>query len=166
MTRLLLASLALTACTPQQIDTWATLLDLPDVDANDPHAQALAADAWCQHGAELAALVGPEAVDAMPPGDLPACPPPGWVDLGHGVYGPPHLLDIRRCESTDRYDAVSPSGRYRGGYQFDQATWDGVAPDGWVGADPAAAPGWVQDAAAVELYERRGAQPWPVCGRQ
>lgn len=164
MTRAIVLTLTLAACTPTQLDGWSALLDV-DVDPHDPHALALATDAWCAHGPALVDLVGAEAVEVMDPAPV-ACPPPGWVDLGHGVHGPPHLLDIRRCESTDRYDAVSPSGRYRGGYQFDQATWDGVAPDGWVGADPAAAPGWVQDAAAVELYERRGAQPWPVCGRQ
>ena len=31
---------------------------------------------------------------------------------------------LRNCESSGRYDAISPSGRYRGAYQFSQATWD------------------------------------------
>ena len=88
MTRLFLASIVLVGCAPQHVDTWAVLLDLDGVDVHDPHAQDLAAEAWCQHGAELASLVGPEVLDAMPAGDLPACAPAGWVDLGHGVYCP------------------------------------------------------------------------------
>lgn len=154
--------LLLAACTPQQVATWSTLLDLP-ADPADPAATAVARDAWCLHGPELVDLIGPEAVETMPPGPLPECPPAWWVDLGHGVWGPAHLLDIRACESGGDYGAVSPSGRYRGAYQFDQRTWDGYGP---VGVDPAAAAPDVQDAAAVALYRARGAQPWPTCGRQ
>lgn len=74
---------------------------------------------------------------------------------------------LRSCESGGRYDAVSPSGRYRGAYQFSQPTWDWVA--SWadpalVGADPAAATVAAQDALALALYDRQGASPWPHCG--
>ena len=68
---------------------------------------------------------------------------------------------LRRCESTDDYQAVNPSGTYRGAYQFDYATWQTVGGTG----DPAAAPPEEQDARARELYARRGHQPWPECGR-
>ena len=68
---------------------------------------------------------------------------------------------LRFCESTDNYRAISPSGRYRGAYQFDLATWQTVGGT----ADPALAPPLEQDARARELYARRGHQPWPVCGR-
>jgi hypothetical protein len=160
MTRAIVLTLTLAACTPTQLDGWSALLDV-DVDPHDPHALALATDAWCAHGPALVDLVGAEAVEVMDPAPV-ACHPPGWVDLGHGVHGPPVLLAIRACESTDRYDAVSASGRYRGAYQFDQRTWDTVGP---VGVDPAAADPAVQDAAAVALWEARGVQPWPICGR-
>lgn len=169
MTRAIAFTIALAAaCTPQQLDHWAALLDL-DVDPHDPQALALAADVWCARGPELVDAVGVEALEGMT-GPLPACHPAGWVDLGHGVYGPAHLLDIRACESTDRYDAVSPSGSYRGAYQFDQRTWDGAArtagrPD-LVGVDPAAAAPADQDLLAAQLYSERGAQPWPACGRR
>lgn len=68
---------------------------------------------------------------------------------------------LRRCESTDDYTAINPSGTYRGAYQFDFATWQTVGGTG----DPAAAPPEEQDARARELYARRGHQPWPECGR-
>lgn len=167
MTRAIALTIALTAaCTPQQLDRMAQLLDL-DVDPHDPQALALAADVWCARGPELVDAVGVEALEGLA-GPLPACHPPGWVDLGHGVYGPPHLIAIRACESTDRYDAVSPSGTYRGGYQFAQTTWNEQAalsgrPD-LVGADPAAAAPADQDRLAVDLYERNGPGPWPHCG--
>ncbi|MEM9200347.1 MAG: transglycosylase family protein [Actinomycetota bacterium] len=68
---------------------------------------------------------------------------------------------LRFCESTDNYQAINPSGTYRGAYQFDYATWQTVGGTG----DPAAAPPEEQDARARELYARRGHQPWPECGR-
>ena len=37
------------------------------------------------------------------------------------------LARIRQCESGGSYTAVSPSGTYRGAYQFDRATWASVA---------------------------------------
>ena len=67
---------------------------------------------------------------------------------------------LRFCESTDNYRATSPSGKYRGAYQFDFATWQTVGGTG----DPAASPPGEQDARARELYARRGDSPWPVCG--
>ena len=71
------------------------------------------------------------------------------------------LLRLRMCESTDNYAATNPSGKYRGAYQFDFATWRTVGGTG----DPAVAPPEEQDARARELYARRGHQPWPECGR-
>lgn len=67
---------------------------------------------------------------------------------------------LRFCESTHNYQAVSPSGVYRGAYQFDVETWQTVGGTG----DPAMAPPAEQDARARELYARRGDQPWPICG--
>ena len=71
------------------------------------------------------------------------------------------LAKIAPCESGGNPAAVSPSGQYRGKYQFSRATW---AEYGGTG-DPAAAPEAVQDAIAAKLLAARGTQPWPVCGR-
>ena len=68
---------------------------------------------------------------------------------------------LRFCESSGNYQAVSRSGRYRGAYQFDLATWQSVGGSG----DPAGAPPAEQDARARELFARRGDAPWPICGR-
>jgi hypothetical protein len=68
---------------------------------------------------------------------------------------------LRLCESSGNYRAVDSSGTYRGAYQFDLQTWRTVGGDG----DPIDAPPEEQDARAQILYSRRGAQPWPVCGR-
>lgn len=67
---------------------------------------------------------------------------------------------LRFCESSHDYQAISPSGLYRGAYQFDLPTWETVGGTG----DPVLAPAEEQDARARELYARRGPQPWPVCG--
>ena len=74
---------------------------------------------------------------------------------------------LRHCESGGRYDAVNPSGHYRGAYQFSRATWDWVAGGSnpsLVGVDPAAAAPADQDAQAFALYDMRGPSPWPTCG--
>jgi peptidoglycan hydrolase-like protein with peptidoglycan-binding domain len=70
------------------------------------------------------------------------------------------LAKIAQCESSGNPAAVSPSGRYRGKYQFSRETW---AEYGGTG-DPAAAPEAEQDRIAAKLYAARGTQPWPVCG--
>lgn len=68
---------------------------------------------------------------------------------------------LRQCEASGNYRAVSPSGLYRGAYQFDQRTWETVGGTG----DPIDASPAEQDLRAQILYDRRGRQPWPVCGR-
>lgn len=68
------------------------------------------------------------------------------------------LAKLRSCEGG--YNSWNPAGYY-GAYQFDQRTWSSVAdPSKYRNATPAE-----QDAAARALYERRGWQPWPYCGR-
>ncbi len=67
---------------------------------------------------------------------------------------------LRFCEAGGNY-ANKRNSLYRGAYQFDYRTWNNFG--GFY--DPADAPPEVQDAAAFALYARRGAQPWPVCGR-
>lgn len=80
---------------------------------------------------------------------------------GWGIAPPDKWEKLRFCESTHNYQAISPSGLYRGAYQFDLPTWETVGGTG----DPVLAPAEEQDARARELYARRGPQPWPVCGR-
>lgn len=92
-------------------------------------------------------------------------PPPtgGWVPLGEWPGGPSYAqwAALRQCESSGNYHAVSPSGLYRGAYQFDLSTWQSVGGSG----DPALASPAEQDHRAQYLWSLRGASPWPVCGR-
>jgi hypothetical protein len=71
------------------------------------------------------------------------------------------LAKIRSCESGSNYQARSASGRYRGAYQFDHATFASVGGKG----DPAAASPAEQDHRARLLYAKRGGEAWPVCAR-
>jgi peptidoglycan hydrolase-like protein with peptidoglycan-binding domain len=69
------------------------------------------------------------------------------------------LAKIAACESGGDPTAVSPSGHYRGKYQFTRATWRSLGGTG----DPAKAPEATQDAMAAKLLALRGTAPWPVC---
>lgn len=97
-------------------------------------------------------------------------PPPAPVTTATPRAGEPtaeQWARLRQCEASGRYDAVSAGGRFRGAYQFDQATWDRVAATAYahlVGVDPAKASPGDQDAVALTLYRARGASPWPRCG--
>ena len=76
---------------------------------------------------------------------------------------------LRECESTHNYQAISRSGIYRGAYQFDQTTWDGVAERHFpwlIGIDPINTAPWWQDSMARALWTERGSQPWPICGKR
>lgn len=84
--------------------------------------------------------------------------PARQVPAGGGGGG--NLESVAQCESGGNPNAVSPSGQYRGKYQFDQQTWQSVGGSG----DPAAAPEAEQDRRAAQLQSQRGSQPWPVCG--
>jgi peptidoglycan hydrolase-like protein with peptidoglycan-binding domain len=79
---------------------------------------------------------------------------------GSHVKVPRELQKIAKCESGGNPRAVSPSGRYRGKYQFDQQTWEA-----WGGhGDPIKASESTQDRIAIRLYKARGTKPWPNCG--
>lgn len=67
---------------------------------------------------------------------------------------------LRFCESGGDYSKNTGNGYY-GAYQYDISTWAGYG--GYARAD--LAPSAVQDAKAQETFARRGASPWPVCGR-
>ena len=75
---------------------------------------------------------------------------------------------LRYCESTGNYQAISPTGMYRGAYQFSIETWDWIADLYYghlIGVDPADARPSDQDRMAKSLYLLRGRGQWPVCGR-
>lgn len=75
---------------------------------------------------------------------------------------------LRQCESSNNYRVVSRNGRYYGAYQFWPDTWDFVAKDHYprlLGVLPSLASPQDQDRMAYKLWEQRGDQPWPICGR-
>ena len=75
---------------------------------------------------------------------------------------------LRQCESTGNYRAVSRNGLYYGAYQFWPDTWDFVARRNYPrleGLLPSLATPQDQTRMAYRLWEERGDQPWPVCGR-
>jgi peptidoglycan hydrolase-like protein with peptidoglycan-binding domain len=80
-------------------------------------------------------------------------------DGGSSVKLPPALKRIAQCESGGNPRAVSRSGKYRGKFQFDQATWESAGGSG----DPIDASESKQDKIAVKLYRKRGTAPWPNC---
>jgi uncharacterized protein YabE (DUF348 family) len=82
-----------------------------------------------------------------PPSNTPSADGLNWAALA-------------QCESGGRPNAVSASGKYRGMYQFSQATWNSVGGTG----DPAAASADEQTYRAQLLYQRSGAGQWPHCG--
>ena len=75
---------------------------------------------------------------------------------------------LRFCESSGNYRVVSRNGLYYGAYQFWPDTWDFVAERNYprlVGVLPSHATPQDQTRMAYRLWEERGDQPWPVCGR-
>jgi hypothetical protein len=87
--------------------------------------------------------------------------PPGWVDAGHGVFVPPVLLAIRRCESNDNYLAANRFSSARGAYQFIRSSWHAYGHAARYGVPEAhlATPAQ-QDEAAVITWQRDGTRPW------
>lgn len=67
---------------------------------------------------------------------------------------------LRFCESGGVYTTNTGNGFY-GAYQFDLQTWQTMGGTG----RPSDAPYWEQDLRAKALFQARGAQPWPICGR-
>jgi len=94
---------------------------------------------------------------------VPSKNPPAQVTLPDSIPADAMatLQKIAECESGGDPTAVSSTGQYRGKYQFDADTWAAVGGSG----DPAAAPEGEQDKRAYVLYDRRGTDPWPVCGK-
>ena len=80
------------------------------------------------------------------------------------LYGPAtgdNWYRLRLCESGNDYRRNSGNGYY-GAYQFDIGTWNNYG--GYARAD--LAPPAVQDAKALDTYNRRGWSPWPACARK
>lgn len=107
--------------------------------------------------ADEAAGVATEAPQAAEEAPAPLTPTPEqWAALRH-------------CESSGNYSVVSSNGLYHGAYQFYQPTWDGLARQlgrtDLVGLPPSQAAPADQDALALLLWQQRGSQPWPHCGR-
>ncbi|MEU8684280.1 ubiquitin-like domain-containing protein [Streptomyces sp. NPDC048611] len=88
----------------------------------------------------------------------------GIRDLPTSVRGADHLAwhALAQCEAGGRPHAVDSSGTYGGLYQFDVATWRALGGRG----RPQDASAQEQTFRAKKLYIRRGASPWPVCGRK
>jgi LysM repeat protein len=114
---------------------------------------------------EVKQVAPPTAIEG-PPTASPSAPakkaPAKKAPTSQGTETSPSsgLQSIAKCESGGDPTAVSPSGKYRGKYQFDRQTYNGLGYEG----DPAAAPESTQDQAAADLYAQRGSQPWPTCG--
>ncbi|MGI9603044.1 MAG: transglycosylase family protein [Acidimicrobiales bacterium] len=111
----------------------------------------------------------PPPTTTEPPPPPPTEPPPTTTaaPANPGEPTAAQWAALRNCESGGNYAAISPSGAYRGAYQFSQETWDwvaGGAASHLVGVDPAAAAPGDQDAMAVALWRLRGSSPWPSCG--
>jgi len=70
-------------------------------------------------------------------------------------------IRVAKCESSLNPKAVSPSGKYRGLWQFDRATWKAY---GGPGRDPIKVGARRQTQVAWRLFVDRGWQPWPTCG--
>lgn len=68
---------------------------------------------------------------------------------------------LAKCESGGNPRAVSPTGKYRGLYQFSMTTWRSVGGTG----DPIDASAAEQTYRAQILYRRSGRGQWPVCGK-
>jgi hypothetical protein len=70
-------------------------------------------------------------------------------------------IRVAKCESSLDPKAVSPSGTYRGLWQFDKPTWKAY---GGPGDDPIDVGARKQTEVAWRLYQDRGWDPWPTCG--
>lgn len=87
--------------------------------------------------------------------------PDGYVDAGHGVFVPPILIEIRRCESTHNYQAANPSSSARGAYQFLKSSWAAYGHADRYGVTEAhLASNAQQDEAALLTWQRDGTRPW------
>lgn len=140
-----------TTFTLDQVDAlYTVILDRPA----DPVGRAY----WIKQDAVATFL---EFLHAAGCETTPAPHPVGWIDLGHGVYGPPILARIRWCESNDDPLARNPRSSAAGLYQFLRGSWKGHGHAARYGVPTAdlATPAQ-QDEAAVLTYQAAGTRPW------
>jgi peptidoglycan hydrolase-like protein with peptidoglycan-binding domain len=109
------------------------------------------------HGLVVDGIVGPVTLRALGIGSVRTTSRTSAPSSGAAGI----MARIAQCESGGNPAAISPSGRYRGKYQFTRATWRSLGGSG----DPARASEATQDRLALALYRRAGVSPWPVCGR-
>ncbi|MCW3017278.1 MAG: hypothetical protein JWO02_4370 [Solirubrobacterales bacterium] len=108
-------------------------------------------------------VIGPQTLTALGVSPAAARSVPAAANEAAKSTDASSLLEaIALCESGGDPTLVSSSGRYRGKYQFDRATWRSVGGNG----DPAAAPESEQDARASTLMDQRGPSAWPVCSKK
>lgn len=69
---------------------------------------------------------------------------------------------LAACESSMNPQALNPSGKYRGLFQFDQRSWEYVGGSG----DPSQAPVKEQYKRAKLLQEKQGWSAWPQCAKK
>lgn len=68
------------------------------------------------------------------------------------------MKKVMFCESTCRENVSSPSGTYKGLYQYEDRTWNANCSGSiWNGTD--------QIICTIKLYERGETWRFPVCGR-
>ena len=69
---------------------------------------------------------------------------------------------IAMCESSMNPQAISPSGKYMGLFQFSQASWEFVGQQG----KPHEATWQTQYKAARDLHKIQGWKAWPTCSKK
>ncbi|MEZ5378654.1 MAG: DUF4214 domain-containing protein [Acidimicrobiales bacterium] len=135
----------------------------PDTSGYEYWSQYDAARAvlYISDSAEHRIATGLEVVQAPVVPVVSPSAPAGWVDAGHGVYVPPILLEIRRCESGGNYLAANRRSSARGAYQFLASSWAAYGHAARYGVFEAhlATPAQ-QDEAAVITWKRDGVRPW------
>jgi peptidoglycan hydrolase-like protein with peptidoglycan-binding domain len=113
-----------------------------------------------QNGLTVDGVVGPQTLAAMglPSATAKAAKNTTLTQEPPGTAGA-KLESIAQCESGGDPTAVSPTGQYRGKYQFSRATWKSLGGTG----DPAEASEAEQDRLAALLLEKQGPGAWPNC---
>ena len=75
---------------------------------------------------------------------------------------PSEWKQIAMCESSMNPQAISPSGKYMGLFQFSQASWEFVGQQG----KPHEASWQTQYKAARDLHKIQGWKAWPTCSKK